>query len=134
MLRLIVPMPVRRLESHPYVVENAGRIAFMRGPLLYCVEGADNPGVDPRQVVLKDAGEVEATFRPDLLGGVVALAAEAGIEPPAAAWADRLYGPPSSGTQMVRNGSARVTAIPYYAWANREPGPMRVWLRRDGAG
>ncbi|HEX6710399.1 MAG TPA: glycoside hydrolase family 127 protein, partial [Rubrobacter sp.] len=43
---LHLPMPVRRVECHPYVAENNGRVALMRGPILYCVEQADNPNVD----------------------------------------------------------------------------------------
>ena len=116
-VRLSLPMPVRRVECHPYVAENAGRVALMRGPLLYCLEGVDNAGFDLRDVVLGADTEFSTTFRPDLLDGVVALRGEAEVVPPGDAWADRLYRP------------VEITAVPYYAWANREPGPMRVWLR-----
>jgi len=40
-INLALPMPVRCVECHPYVAENAGRVALMRGPLLYCVEQSD---------------------------------------------------------------------------------------------
>ncbi|MEJ7815303.1 MAG: hypothetical protein WKF53_09010 [Rubrobacter sp.] len=65
-----LPIPVRRVECHPYVTENTGRVALMRGPLLYCVEQADNLGVDLRDLVLEDA-TFSARFDPELLGGVV---------------------------------------------------------------
>ena len=128
-VHLHLPMPVRRVECHPYAVENVGQVALMRGPLLYCVEGADNPGVDPRALLLSTRALFSAEFTPDLLGGVVLLRGVAREVPPARDWEDRLY-------RMARPRPARaegrrvdVAAIPYYAWANREPGPMRVWLR-----
>ena len=47
-----LPMLVRRIECHPYVTENTGHIALMRGPLLYCAEQIDNPSVDLRDLIL----------------------------------------------------------------------------------
>ena len=43
---LSLPMPVQKLESHPHVFENTGRVAVMRGPILYCLEEAGNDGLD----------------------------------------------------------------------------------------
>ena len=129
-VHLDLPMPVRRVECHPYVAENAGRVALMRGPLLYCVEGADNPGLDPRDLVLPADEEPSANPDPSLLGGVVALDARVEILAPDRSWEDRLYRtarPEPEGSREAGPTTAR--AVPYYAWANREPGPMRVWLR-----
>jgi DUF1680 family protein len=128
-VRLRLPMPVRRVEGHPDVAENVGRVALMRGPLLYCLEGVDNPEADPRYVTLPPAAEIAEAFRPDLLGGVVALTAEATVAPPDAGWADKLYRPVAASGEAASPARAAVTAIPYYAWANRAAGPMRVWLR-----
>ncbi len=128
-VRLNLPMPVRRVECHPYVTENAGRVALARGPILYCVEQADNPGLDLRDVLLPTGVDFAATFRPDLLGGVVVLCGQAEVVPPHDAWENRLYRAPLPRLQKPRGRSVEVTAIPYYAWANREPGPMQVWLR-----
>ena len=128
-VRLNLPMPVRRVECHPYVSENAGRVALMRGPILYCVEGADNPGLDPRAVVLPADADFTATFQPDLLGGVVVLRGQAQVAPPDGDWAGRLYRTVVPRSQELPGQPVEVTAIPYYAWANREPGPMQVWLR-----
>ncbi|CAA9567336.1 MAG: GH127 / GH146 [uncultured Thermomicrobiales bacterium] len=126
-VRLRLPMPVRRLESHPNVAENVGRVAVTRGPLLYCAEAVDNPGVDPRRVRLGD-GPVREEFRPDLLGGVVVLAADA-IVPPEAGWNGALYRAVSAAADGADGKRVTLTAIPYYAWANREAGPMAVWLQ-----
>jgi hypothetical protein len=126
---LQLPMPVRRVEAHPYLFEDAGRVALLRGPVLYCVEGADNPGVDPRDVILPAGSQLEAVDCPDLLGGVVALRGPAVALPPGPGWEGRLYR--TAGTCYVTSPRFRVdiTAVPYFAWANREPGPMQVWLR-----
>ncbi|HYQ83212.1 MAG TPA: beta-L-arabinofuranosidase domain-containing protein, partial [Rubrobacter sp.] len=66
------------------------RIALMRGPLLYCAEQTDNPGVDLRDLALDDA-RFSARFDPEMLGGVVVLQAEARSAAPDCGWEDRLY-------------------------------------------
>ncbi len=128
-VQLHLPMPPCRLASHPYALENSGRIALMRGPLLYCVEGADHPGVDLRDLTLPRTAELQSTPRADLLGGVVTLAAEGRIQPPDPTWAGRLYRPVGEGGRRPRSRRTTITAIPYYAWANRQPGQLQVWLK-----
>ncbi len=131
-VRLHLPMPVTLIEAHPRILENAGRSAVTRGPIVYCVEQADHPGVDLDAVVLPR--DVAFTFeeRPLFLGGVIALTASGREQRPGAGWEDRLYRKIDPGT-AERTGSdpVQITAIPYYSWANREPGAMRVWLRHD---
>jgi uncharacterized protein len=127
---LVLPMPVRRVECHPYVVENAGRVALTRGPLLYCVEQADVHDLDLRDLVLGST-EPTARFEPELLGGVVALQAGVRSAAPDTGWEDRLYRTAYPREADTQTHASRITAVPYYAWANREPGAMRVWLR-DG--
>jgi DUF1680 family protein len=129
-VRLTLPMPILRVECHPHVAENAGRVALTRGPLLYCVEQADNPGVDLRDVSLPDASTFDDSLRSELLDGVVTLSGR-GIETsPDSGWADRLYRTAGTGQGDEVTREVSLTAIPYYAWANREPGRMRVWLPR----
>jgi len=102
-----------------------------RGPLLYCVEAADHPIGDVRDLALTDDAQIIAAFRPDLLGGVEVLTADAELEPSATGWEGALYRTLES---LERDRSTRssvtLTAIPYFAWANRGAGPMTVWLRR----
>ncbi|MFL5761273.1 MAG: glycoside hydrolase family 127 protein [Thermomicrobiales bacterium] len=129
MVHLTLPMPVRRVESHPHVSENAGRVALMRGPLLYCVEQADNAALDLADIELPDASPIEAVFNPELLNGVVTLGAEASVAVPDDRWSGKLYRTASEPGKRRR--PARITAIPYYAWSNRDPGPMRVWIHRS---
>ena len=127
-LNMNLPMPVRRVECHPYVTENTRRVALMRGPLLYCVEQADNHEVDLRNVILEDAGPA-ARYDPELLGGVTVLQAEARIAAPEVGWEDRLYRTVHPGEGGTRTDAGEITFVPYYTWATREPGAMRVWIR-----
>jgi DUF1680 family protein len=85
-VRLALPMPVRYEECHPYVAENAGRVALMRGPLLYCVEQVDNPGLDLRDIVLLEEASFSVRSRPDLLDGVAVLETLVKIVPPDEGW------------------------------------------------
>jgi uncharacterized protein len=123
-IRVSFPMDVRQMEAHPRVVENLGRVALMRGPILYCLEGVDNPNINLDDVVL--AGIPAARFVPHLLGGVTVLQGAASLIPPPPAAENWLYrARPAPPRQDVT-----ITAIPYFVWANRDPAPMRVWLRR----
>ncbi|HTE17678.1 MAG TPA: beta-L-arabinofuranosidase domain-containing protein [Armatimonadota bacterium] len=125
-LRLSLPMPVTRVRSHPYVTNNAGRVALRRGPLVYCIEQTDLHGVDPRDVVLPAGSELSAAWEPDLLGGIVTLRGPATARDHAAAWNGDLYRTDAEAPPAER--AIELTAIPYYAWANREPGGMAVWI------
>ena len=128
-MRITLPMPVRRVESHPHVTENAGRVALMRGPLLYCVEQADNLDLDLRDLVLSHGEDFQVRFRPDLLGGVSTLEGRARTAPPDEEWDSRLYRTVRNRPNDHRDDATRIIAVPYYAWANREPGAMQVWLQ-----
>jgi uncharacterized protein len=102
----------------------------MRGPLLYCVEQVDNPGLDLRDIVLPDDASFSVRSCPNLLGGVAVLETSAEIVPPDEGWGERLYRRrvPSHADEP-QDTTVVVTAVPYYSWANRDPGPMRVWLQ-----
>jgi len=130
-VKATLPMPVVRMAAHPRVAGNAGRVALRRGPLLYCVEAADHPVGDVRDFVLPNDAPVVPAYRPDLLGGVVVLTADAKLEAAAPGWDGALYRALQS-VERDRAGrsSVTLTAIPYYAWANRGAGPMAVWIRQ----
>lgn len=130
-VHLDLPMPVRRVECHPYVAENTGRVALLRGPLLYCIEGADQPGLDLRDLLLPADAPLAAKVHPDLPGGIVALHGPARLAPPDDGWQGRLYRPAYPHSPRTDGRTIEITAIPYYAWANRQPGPMQVWLRSE---
>jgi uncharacterized protein len=129
-VHLRLPMPVRRVECNPRVVENAEQVALMRGPLLYCLEQVDNTDPDLRDVVLPNEATFTVRFRPELLGGVAALSAQAEVVEPDNGWDNRLYRTVHSNVDIPEVRAMEITAVPYYGWANREAGAMRVWLRR----
>jgi DUF1680 family protein len=122
-----LPMRIRRVQAHPYVLENAGRVALMRGPVLYCLEGVDHPGVDLRDIVLPVDAELSSAFRADLLGGTQVIEGRAGVSAPDAGWASNLYR--SDQPEQGNTESVDICAVPYFLWANRKPGAMQVWLR-----
>jgi len=132
-VRLHLPMPVRKIRSHPYLFEDSGRIALMRGPLVYCVEGADYPGLDVRDLVLPANAQLHAKEHTGLLGGVVLLHGIAQLRTPDPLWQEQLYSTSQSSSPSAQEGSVSrevpFVALPYYAWANREPGGMQVWVK-----
>jgi uncharacterized protein len=125
-----LPMPIRRIAAHPYALENAGRVALMRGPLLYCVEAIDHPQVrDLRDLALDPRAQLHSRYRSDLLGGVQVIEGEAALTPPADAWSETLYRETAHTSESAPETAHAITAIPYFAWANRQPGAMQIWLR-----
>jgi len=119
-VELNLPMPVQRIAANPRAKDDLNCLALQRGPLVYCLEQCDQS--EPLAGLVLPAGaEVRAESAPGLLGGVVVLKgnAEAAPEPE---WEGKLYQP----VPHVRR--VAITAIPYYAWDNRAPGAMKVWL------
>jgi DUF1680 family protein len=116
-VRLHLPMPVDRVHADPRVKADVGRVALMRGPVVYCLEGVDNDGQVRNLVLPKDA-PLAATFVKDLLGGVEVVRGEA------------LAVSRGADGQLVTR-PRRFLAVPYSTWDNRQPGPMVVWLAED---
>ncbi|MBC8077565.1 MAG: glycoside hydrolase family 127 protein [Chloroflexales bacterium] len=121
-VELDLPMPVERVRANPNVGHDAGRAALQRGPLVYCLEAVDND-VPPQRIVLPKDTPLDARFAPELLGGVAVITGDA-LAADDTTWQGQLYG--THGETLV---PATITAVPYYAWDNREPGAMEVWLR-----
>jgi DUF1680 family protein len=120
-------MPVRLAAAHPHVDAVRGCLALARGPLVYCLEQADLPAETALEDVRLDTATLpEPVQHPDLPQSTVALAARGTIAPPAT---PRLY-PDAPQPRPDRPPAAAVdlTAVPYFLWGNRAPGPMRVWL------
>ncbi len=120
-VRLSLPMPVQRLQAHPKVEADRGRVALQRGPLVYCLEAADNGG-PVRQFALGPDAALTAEHRPELLGGVTVIRGTALAQ---GQWPETLYLPSGSLPGVTQ---VQFTAIPYFANANRQPGDMTVWL------
>ncbi|HUL51911.1 MAG TPA: glycoside hydrolase family 127 protein [Opitutaceae bacterium] len=114
-IELSLPMPVRLVVANGAVAADRGRVALQRGPLVYCVEWPDNPGGKVRQLTLPEAAALTSEFKADLLNGVVVITGRALAQSRDA-----------QGRAVAREQD--LTAIPYFAWANRGPGEMVVWL------
>ncbi len=117
-IELGLPMPVRRVKANDAVKDDADKLAFTRGPLVYCAEWPDNGG-RVLNIFVPEAQPLRAELRPDLLNGVVVITGEAL--------------PLIKGTTAEVIAKARpFLAIPYYAWAHRGSGEMAVWLPCNG--
>jgi len=123
-VELSLAMPVRRVAARPDVPQDAGRVALQRGPLVYCLEQVDHTA-DVHTILLPDASELTARFRPRLLGGAAVIEGGA-LALSRAGWRGRLYRP----SPRRRTRAVRIRAVPYCLWDNREKGAMAVWLPR----
>ena len=112
----VFPMQVRRVLCHEKVEDNIGRIAIERGPLVYCVEGADHDG-KVLDLFLADDVELTPEPRPAMLGGITVLTG-------AARRAHRAE------DDSPASRPAKLTMIPYYSWCHRGANEMAVWLPR----
>ena len=119
-VELNLSMPVERIAANPNVRADSGLFALQRGPLVYCVEACDQPE-SLASLYLPANAELKAVREKNLLGGVVAIRGLAEVTADVD-WTRRLY--------QASGPSRRVpiTAIPYYAWDNRQAGAMKVWL------
>jgi DUF1680 family protein len=110
-----IPMDLVKLTAKDDLKFDNKRIAIQRGPIVYCVEGADNKeGV--WNLILPDNTSFTSTDYKILDEKVIALQAEI----PSAV-------PNATGTG-VEIKKRKITAIPYYCWANRGANAMQVWL------
>ena len=122
-VELHLPMPVRLVEAHPYVEEARNQVAVMRGPLVYCVESVDLPaGVRVLDVHVPAGATLVPRQRGDLLGGIVAI--EGNALTYGGGWAGGLYRDLAAASPREIN----LRLVPYYAWGNRGPGEMTVWM------
>lgn len=124
-VQLDLPMPARMLLPHPYIESCSGKAAITRGPVVYCLEGVDQPKVDPREVELTATPMFEEKWRGDELRGIMTLQTSD---------ARRIQFDPNAlyQTEVATKSEQPVTltAIPYYAWANREKARMAIWIRQ----
>jgi uncharacterized protein len=124
---LELPLAARLTWPHPRVDAVRGCVAIERGPLLYCLEQVDLPaGVELADVGLVP-GELLEGFEPELLGGVVAVRAR-GVRSSQDGWRGWPYREARRAPPADAEGPLTLVAVPYFAWANRVPGPMRVWV------
>ena len=124
-------MPIQTVWAHPAVRYLQGRMALQRGPLVYCLEGVDHSGIALDRIAIDPAlvgsNQFAVEHQDRLLGGVSLLHGK-GCVVDEEGWDSVLY---QHGRPSIK--SMEITAIPYYAWDNRAPGEMRVWIRAGAA-
>ena len=118
---LVFGMEPRRIYANPLVRQDAGKVCLMRGPLVYCLEEADN-GANLHLLRLPEGEPVEAVRGEGALFGMTLLRAKGRRFVP---HGSRLYAPDRQG----REEETRLTFVPYFAWGNRDKGEMAVYVR-----
>jgi DUF1680 family protein len=111
-----LPMETEKVMANAQIKDDVNRFAFQRGPVVYCLEGPDNKDSLVQNIVVDRSAKTESHYVPNLLNGVevINVKGESGrIQP---------------GTDKIIETEQNVTAIPYYAWANRGPSEMTVWI------
>ena len=115
------PMDTKKIMAADSVKSDIGRFALQRGPIVYCLESPDNKDSAVMNIVVDTSAAIEAVYEPGILNGVMQL---------------KMQG---ASTKKQLNSDAllyakqEVTAIPYYAWANRGPAEMEVWIPFDAS-
>jgi Uncharacterized protein conserved in bacteria len=124
-IELDLSMPVLKMRANPLLSENVGKVAIQRGPIVYCMEEADN-GKYLSEILISREASLEVSQKKDNIDSVPIIETEA-FRLEHESWGKDLYRQdefPVSRKQKLR-------LIPYYAWANREVGEMAVWIREQ---
>ena len=124
---LTFDMTPHAIKANPAVMEDTGKVAFQRGPIVYCMETLDQKGttesVNLADFAVQIEGNTTANWNAELLDGVVVLEHPGSI---AQTEKGSLYFSATEKGQPATPTSIRL--IPYYAWANRSPAGMQVWI------
>jgi len=105
-VEISLPMEPRFIEARKEVAADSGRVALGAGPLVYCLEQADNGPV--RELTVDTSVKPVFAFEQSLAGGTGTLTF-----------------PVTDSTGTVKQAKA----VPYYSWANRGKGEMTVWIK-----
>lgn len=110
------PMKPKIIKANEKVINNNGKIAIQRGPIIYAIEWPDVKDGHVLSLIVDESQNFTTDFRPDFLNGVTVLNAKAKV------------------ARSTEDGSVEfddeqnVIMIPYYSWNNRGAGEMMVWL------
>lgn len=110
-IELELPMEVRRIKANDQVEDDRGMLAMERGPIVYCLEGIDQPDSVVFNKFIPADAKIDATFDAKLLKGVMVLSGTA--------------------KEVAKDGSIKdvpFKAVPYSTWNNRGAGQMEVWV------
>ncbi|MCQ3594974.1 glycoside hydrolase family 127 protein, partial [Salmonella enterica subsp. enterica serovar Indiana] len=123
-ITLTLPMPVRRVYGNPLARHVAGKVAIQRGPLVYCLEQADN-GEELHNLWLPKESEFRVFEGKGLFAHKMLIQAEGEKQSAPDAQHQALWhydNAPSSRQPQT------LTFIPWFSWANRGEGEMRIWV------
>lgn len=123
-ITLLLPMHIKRIYANPRVRHAAGKVAIQRGPLVYCLEEADNGG-ELHNLSLPHDGTFREVVGSGVLAGKTLLEVE-GWRVPAPAEHSPLYS-----TARPLAEKQRLIFIPWFSWANRGEGEMRIWVEES---
>ena len=115
-IELDFPMDVRRIVANDNAEDDRGKVAFERGPIVFCLEGADQADHKVFNKYILDSAPVSAHFEQDLLNGVMVLE--------------------GSAKELQQDGEVKdvkFRAIPYSTWNNRGGEQMEVWIANTPA-
>lgn len=115
--------PALLIRANPKVRADAGKVAIVKGPVVYCLEEADN-GDNLAAVYVEADQELEEIFEPDLMGGTLTVRLK-GKKICEDQWEEKqLYGERKIGLLNID-----LKAVPYSSWGNRKTGEMTVWIK-----
>jgi DUF1680 family protein len=123
-VELQLGMEPKLMESHPLVEETSDQVAIKCGPIVYCLESSELPEEIPMEnVAISKDTKLRGPFASEVLQGVSVIEADAVLKS-SPEWHNELYRP----LKRAEETKLKVRFIPYYAWANRGPTEMTVWL------
>lgn len=111
-----LPMQPQHVYANEKVKADEGRFAIQYGPVVYCLEGWDNKDSLVQNIVVDKNAPLQVSYKADMLDGINT------ITMPGTGARRQLH------TTALIMSRQPVTAIPYYAWDNRGPGEMEVWI------
>jgi DUF1680 family protein len=117
-------MEARLITANPRVDAVRGSVALEYGPFVYCLEETDNQGINLLDISIEPDVRIEAVWRENLLNGITTL------NLPGKVFEEDISELPLYTTygQINPLKDINLTAVPYYTWANRGAGQMRVWV------
>lgn len=111
-----LPMETEKVIANNKVKDDVNRFAFERGPIVYCLEGPDNKDSLVQNIMINKSALASSNYQPKLLNGIQVINVEG------------MSAKRQLNTDALIQTDQPVKAIPYYAWANRGPSDMTVWI------
>ncbi len=129
-IEISLSMPARIVEANPFVEEARNHVAVVRGPIVYCLENADLPAdVRLLDAALPRGAKLQPATGEGVLASITVLEGPLVVRASRGDWSGELYRDADDSAEP-RRIAARF--IPYFAWDNRGPTEMSVWIPRDG--